>query len=273
MSEKQENVIVWTDDQRSAIETTGKNLLVSASAGSGKTTVMIQRIIHLMQKENLPISSFLVVTFTKASAQDMKQKLIEKLMKLEQSENIAHQIELVETSDISNLHSFCSRLVQTYFYEVDVDPAFHIIDGTDAEFLKQKASEKLFEEKEKNGDENYFELFEIFQKKRQTSKFKEIIFKFSDYLNSNIDGKKWFEDCLKLAYNTDLNSNECAKTINNSVCARTKEICEELNKFANLANELGCEVYYDYFTDIVSKLGAVNIRNSYHFDAESSKQP
>ena len=146
MSEKQEKVIMWTDDQRSAIETTGKNLLVSASAGSGKTTVMIQRIIHLMQTENLPISSFLVVTFTKASASDMKQKLIEKLSKLEQSENIASQIELVETSDISNLHSFCSRLVQSYFYEVDVDPAFHIIDGTDAEFLKQKAAEKLFEE-------------------------------------------------------------------------------------------------------------------------------
>ena len=72
-------VFGWTKEQEQAILSRGKSLLVSASAGSGKTTVMIQRIVETMLKEEIPVSNFLVVTFTKASATDMKNKLIKKL--------------------------------------------------------------------------------------------------------------------------------------------------------------------------------------------------
>ena len=135
----------WTDEQAEVINDRGHNLLVSASAGSGKTTVMIQRIVDLMIEEEIPISNFLIVTFTKASASDMKKKLIDKLLKLSGNGFAVSQIENVETSDISNLHSFCSRLISTYFYEVGIDPAFHVIDDIEANHLKDKALNKLFE--------------------------------------------------------------------------------------------------------------------------------
>ena len=143
--------IKWTDEQRDIIDSRNKNILVSASAGSGKTTVMIQRIIDLVldEKDRTPISKFLIVTFTKASAADMKQKLIEAFQKNQDDEFCLEQIDNVDTSDISNLHSFCSRLISTYFYEVNVDPSFQVLDGTVSAFLQDRAIQKLFEKKEK----------------------------------------------------------------------------------------------------------------------------
>ena len=159
----------WTDEQQAIFDSHGKNILVSASAGSGKTTVMIQKIINLVLKENdrTPISKFLVVTFTKASAEDMKAKLIDAFMEHQDDEFCLNQIDEVDTSDISNLHSFCSRLISTYFYEVNVDPNYQVLDGAVSALLQDRALDKLFERKEKQGDENYLKLFEVFQKKRQ----------------------------------------------------------------------------------------------------------
>ena len=156
--------VKWTDDQKNIIESRGKNILVSASAGSGKTTVMIQRIIDLvLDKDNqTPISKFLIVTFTKASASDMKKKLIEAFMEHQDNEFSLDQIDEVETSDISNLHSFCSRLISTYFYEVNVDPSFQVLDGVVSDFLQDKAIKKLFERKEKQADKDFFKVFDIF---------------------------------------------------------------------------------------------------------------
>ena len=81
-------------------------------------------------------------------------------MALESTDFILDQIDDVATSDISNLHSFCSRLVSTYFYEVDVDPSYHIIDDREALVIKNRALDKLFERREKAGDNGYFKLFD-----------------------------------------------------------------------------------------------------------------
>ena len=114
------SVITWTPEQRDAFEDRGKNLLVSASAGSGKTTVMTKRIVDLVLGEKIPISNFLVVTFTRASAEDMKKKIIEKFSECDPSDFVTEQIEAVQSSDISDLHSFYSRLISTYFYEAQI---------------------------------------------------------------------------------------------------------------------------------------------------------
>ena len=169
--------ISFTDEQQAVIDSRNKNILVSASAGSGKTTVMIQRIIDLVLDPKIPtpISNFLVVTFTKASASDMKKKLVEAFLKHQDNSFVLEQIDDVETSDISNLHSFCSKLISTYFYEVGVDPSFQVLDEASSKFLQTKAFEKLFELKEKNADMMYFRLFDIFQKNRKNSALKEII--------------------------------------------------------------------------------------------------
>lgn len=263
----------WTNEQQEAISDRNKSLLVSASAGSGKTTVMIQRIIELMtgvNSERTPITNFLIVTFTKASASDMKQKLVSKLLEIENADEfILEQIENVGIADISDLHSFYSKLISTYFYEIDIDPAYKIIDGDESDNLKEKAISKLFETKEKQGDVAYFRLYDIFQKKRQNAVLKDVIYKFNEFLNSINDGENWFEQKLNETYELNLESNVCANLINSYVTSHIQEDAKECDDFAEKCAKLGCMVYYDYYSEMASKLKTVNKHNSYVVNAKN----
>ena len=263
--------IKWTDEQLAIIDSRDNNILVSASAGSGKTTVMIKRIIDLVldKKKRTPISKFLIVTFTKASAADMKEKLIEAFQEHQDDDFCLEQIDLVDTSDISNLHSFCSRLISTYFYEVNVDPAFQVLDGTVASFLQDKAIEKLFEKKEKLNDKEYFKLFDIFQKKRQDKKLKNIVKRFNNFLNSNLDSEKWFNETLESAYDLDLSKNSCANIINRYVPNSIKKLVEEIEEFSNFCFDNNQEKIAQYFVDVASMLKTVNFHNSFEVNAKN----
>ena len=267
-----ENEFSWTDEQQDAISDRNKSLLVSASAGSGKTTVMIARIIELMtgvKSKRTPITNFLIVTFTKASATDMKKKLIDELLKLDADDYILEQIENVSIADISDLHSFYSKLISTYFYEVGIDPAYKIVDADASVLFKERAISRLFERKEKAGDVDYFRVYDIFQKKRQNTDLKETIFKFNDFLNSIYNGKIWFKEKLDEAYNLDLDNNVCASLINNHVTnaiAKDVKICEN---FAEKCLKLGCNEMYDYFVKMADVLKTVNKNNSYLVNAKN----
>ena len=262
--------IKWTDEQRDIIDSRGKNILVSASAGSGKTTVMIQRIIDLVldKEDRTPISKFLIVTFTKASASDMKRKLVEAFMKYQDDEFCLEQIDEVDTSDISNLHSFCSRLISTYFYEVNVDPSFQVLDGSVSSFLQDKAIQKLFDKKEKLGDKNFFKLFDIFQKKRQDKKLKNIIKRFNNFLNSNLDSEKWFKETIESAYNLNFQENSCAKIINKYVPNQVRNLIVELEEFANFCFDNNQEKIANYFMEIADLFKTVNHHNSFEVNAK-----
>ena len=136
----------FTQEQLRAIESQGKTI-VSASAGSGKTTVMIEKIIRLIQS-GVSVSEILAVTFTKKAASQMKEKLRKALMKTinakdttpERRAMLKRQLDEVPTADISTIHSFCSKLIRTHFYVAGVDNAFRVIGGDDAEGTALKNS-------------------------------------------------------------------------------------------------------------------------------------
>lgn len=263
-------MVDWKDEQRQAFEDHEHNLLVSASAGSGKTTVMIERILRIIIDKRVPITKFLIVTFTKNSASDMKKKLIRELTKNSADDFVLQQIDDIAVSDISNLHSFCSRLISTYFYEAGVDPAYHIIDEREASSLKNKALNKLFEQKQALGDADFFELFEIFQKKRNDFKLKEIIMQFNNILYSHLDGEKWFDENLKMSHNEDINSNRCAQIINNYVSSRILEDAEKVDAFANRCLENGAENLYMHFTELSAKLRTINAKNTFALNSKNA---
>lgn len=263
--------VTWTDEQKAIFDCTGKNILVSASAGSGKTTVMIQKIIELVLKEGdrTPISNFLVVTFTKASAVDMKAKLVEAFMEHANDEFCLKQIDEIDTSDISNLHSFCSRLISSWFFEVNIDPSFRVLDGAEASFLQEKAIQKLFEEKERAGDKNYFLLYDIFQKKRQTKPLKNIIKRFNNFLNSNLHSQEWFNRTIESAYQTNLSENACANLINSYVPKQMKKLVGEVENFASFCLKNKQDKLYDYFIEVAGLLKTVNLNNSFEVNAKN----
>ena len=219
----------FTKEQTSVIESRNSNLLVSAAAGSGKTTVMIQRVCELMtrEKEPVPISKFLIISFTEASASDMKNKLIKKLSSLEPTPFILEQIDDIMTSDVSNLHSFCARLLKSYFYEVGLDPTFVVLDEQEVEALKEKALNKLFAEKSEAGDKDFFELVDIFSKSRKDIGLRDAILKLYNFLCSIVDRDAWFVKSIEGLYDQDLSKNVGAKIINSHMKAE-KLRCEKL---------------------------------------------
>ena len=120
----------WTDEQLLAIETRGKNLLVAAAAGSGKTAVLVERIIKIITDDNNPvdIDKMVIVTFTKAAASEMKQRIRESiesyLDKEPKNARLQRQLTLINNAQITTIDSFCLNIIRNYFTDIDIDPGF-----------------------------------------------------------------------------------------------------------------------------------------------------
>ena len=159
----------YTAAQEKAINHEGTSALVSASAGSGKTRVMIDKIIKLILQKKAQVNEILAVTFTQLAAKQIKEKLSSALIKSITEENydyIKEQLNLLRAANISTIHSFCSNVLRTYFYEAGLDANFSIIDEVEAEKLKNQSVNDLFEDKYESGDEDFLSLVKVFSQKR-----------------------------------------------------------------------------------------------------------
>ncbi len=171
----------WTKEQKRIIDLKNSNILVSAAAGSGKTAVMVERIISLI-KSGEDIDRLLVVTFTKAAAAGMKQKIQKSLLNAYQNKdgNIKHlrkQLSLLNRSMITTIDSFCLDVVKKNFHLIDIDPNFRVGDKSELSILLQDSIDEVLEEEyEKiNGNENFRKLVEGFTGNRGDDELSEII--------------------------------------------------------------------------------------------------
>ena len=149
----------WTEEQTAAIEARGENLLLAAAAGSGKTTVMVERILSLIA-EGVSVDEMLIVTFTRASAADMRAKLTERLSALADGGD-AHcreQLARLESASISTIHAFCTALLRTHFEAAGVDPAFRILDDAENAVCEDAAVDEALEAAYARMDENLARL-------------------------------------------------------------------------------------------------------------------
>ncbi len=147
----------WTDAQLKTIETRNSNILVSAAAGSGKTSVLVERIKQLVITDKTDIDRFLITTFTKAAASEMKERLesainYELENPMADREFLTRQLRLLPGAGISTFHSFCIDIIRRYFYLTNLEPGFGICDEVQAKIMKDKAINELFE---KRFEENY----------------------------------------------------------------------------------------------------------------------
>lgn len=248
--------IKWTEAQLKIINERNKNLLVSAGAGSGKTTVMIERIINLVldKEKPTPISKFLIISFTKASATDMKNKLIKKLSEIEPTPYVLEQLDDVLTSDVSNLHSFCARLLKQYFYEVGLDPTFVVLDEDEASALKEKALTKLFEQKTESGDVEFYALVDIFAKKRKDDGLKDVILKLHNFMCSIDEKDEWFERTINTLYETDMEKNVGVKIILSHMIAEKHRMLSEIDKLRKECEKAKADSLTCYLDTLESKV-------------------
>ncbi|CAM4523100.1 MAG: helicase-exonuclease AddAB subunit AddA [Paenibacillus macerans] len=144
---------IWSDDQWRAITLTGGDMLVAAAAGSGKTAVLVERIIRKLTDPERPLSvdRLLVATFTKAAAAEMRQRITEalekELAKDPANAEIGRQLAMLGRASITTLHSFCMEVIQRYYTLIPLDPGFRIASESETALLRQEVLEQLFEEK------------------------------------------------------------------------------------------------------------------------------
>ncbi|KIY23264.1 helicase-exonuclease AddAB subunit AddA [Mesobacillus subterraneus] len=182
----------WTEDQWKAIMSEGKDILVAAAAGSGKTAVLVERIIKKITSENnlINVDELLVVTFTNASAAEMRHRIGEALEKAignhADSAHLIKQLSLLNRASISTLHSFCLEVIRKYYYLIDIDPGFRIADATEGQLLRDEVIEELFEEEYGKADNQpFFHLVDAFTNDRSDEGLKEIIADLFDFARSN----------------------------------------------------------------------------------------
>ena len=198
MSEKK-----WTKGQWQSITASGGTILVSAAAGSGKTAVLIERIVRKIIDETNPVNidDLLVVTFTKAAAAEMKQRLSLKLSQL-MAENPANlrlrrqQLRL-QNAHISTVHGFCSSLIRENFHMLGISPQFKLADDAEQKILKQDAAEEILEKYYAKNDQTFLQLASLLGSRRNDFGLVTAILRIYDFIQSHPFPDAWLKEHLQ----------------------------------------------------------------------------
>ena len=189
-----------TKEQLLVKDTRGKNMLVSAAAGSGKTFVLVERIISeiLDEKNGIDVDEILVVTFTTAAAAEMKDRIrraIDKAIANNGADaRIRAQATLIHNAHIRTIDSFCSWVVKNYFYEIDMDPAFRIGTSGELKMLCDEVFNDLLSKYLEDGDEDFKLLADAYISGRRTDTLKEMVFALHDKGTSFAWVDEWYDN-------------------------------------------------------------------------------
>ena len=190
----------WTAEQQSAIAARNPCILVSAGAGSGKTAVLVERIMGLALEDGVDIDRMLIVTFTKAAASEMRQRIAAALeAALAQGHPRARrQLQLLPQADISTLHAFCSSVLRGYFYLIGLDPALRVGDEAELNQLSQAALEAAFEEGYREGGAAFRALADRYTTSRSDAALREMVLQLDRQLQSQPDPEAFLRRALAL---------------------------------------------------------------------------
>ena len=181
--------------QRQAVETTGKNLLVSAGAGSGKTRVLVERFLYLVSRRKISPSAILAITFTERAANEMKRRIVERL----REEKLEEARREVEGAVIGTIHSFAARLLREHPVEAGIDPHFVIYEAEEAQFQKERVLEELLEEA--SVDPGVFNFLKVYSERAVREGILEAFARSRNWESP-------FEEILKRRYSADRKSIE-----------------------------------------------------------------
>ena len=185
----------WTKEQSDAIYKKGSNILVAAAAGSGKTAVLVERIIQKILNDGVDIDKLLVVTFTNAAASEMRERVLEaiykKLDEEPENENLQKQIILLGKSNICTIHSFCLDVIKNNFFEIDLSANFRIASEEEIELLKQEVIEDVFERLYEEQDEEFEKLVNTYTEYRGDEALKEIALNIYKFMQSSPFPNEW----------------------------------------------------------------------------------
>ena len=192
----------WTPQQLNAIYATDGSVLVSAAAGSGKTAVLVERVINLVTRSENPIDvdKLLSVTFTRAAAAEMRQRISLALNSLLENDpynpNLLKQKQLLYTASISTIDSFCSEIVREYFHALGVSRDFRIADEGELDVLRKTALDNTFNTFYSSDSDDFIALLDAFSSKGGDVKLRETVLKIATFLSTQPFPEKWLENML-----------------------------------------------------------------------------
>ncbi len=232
----------WTPAQKSAIDTRDCNVLVSAAAGSGKTAVLVERIISMITDpdKNIDIDRLVVVTFTKAAAAQMKDKIRKALDSMldenPRDVNLLRQITLLNNAQITTIDSFCLWIIRNHFPEVNLDPGFRIMDEGEKKLIENDVLEDVLEEFYAEADEEFFNLVDAFGMGRDDSGLVSIIDKIYRFSRSNPWIDEWFDECM-LVYDDETYDNPAIKELYDSIKNALFDYRDKYNRLVDICSE------------------------------------
>ena len=170
----------FTPEQKKVINSKNHTLIVSATAGSGKTAVLTERIVKkICEDETLSVDRMLIVTFTNSAAREMKErigkKLREELAKKPDNPHLRRQIAILHTAQITTIDSFCLYILKNHFEEIGVDPSFAIGSEGEINQISDEAFDEVLEEAFREGKEEFLNLVEMYAPKGKFKKFYELV--------------------------------------------------------------------------------------------------
>ena len=192
----------WTPQQLNAIYATDGSVLVSAAAGSGKTAVLVERVINLVTRSENPIDvdRLLIVTFTRAAAAEMRQRISLALNSLLENDpynpNLLKQKQLLYTASISTIDSFCSEIVREYFHALGVSRDFRIADEGELDVLRKTALDNAFNTFYSSDSDDFIALLDAFSSKGGDVKLRETVLKIATFLSTQPFPENWLENML-----------------------------------------------------------------------------
>lgn len=191
--------MAWSCEQLEAIESRNRNLLVAAAAGSGKTSVLVERIIRKVidPEQPLDIDKLLVVTFTNAAAAEMRARigaaLNEALAAAPHAYHLERQLALLSSAPISTIHAFCQGLIRQYFYLLDLDPRFRIAGDAEVELLKGDVLEKVLEAMYAAGDDGFLLLADIYGGEDSDGMLQALVLQLYEFSRSHPWPEYWLD--------------------------------------------------------------------------------
>lgn len=194
--------VTWNDQQWQAIYAKKEEILISAGAGSGKTAVLVERIIQKILNENMNVDELLVLTFTNAAAAEMKERIRERIESQLKEPNppshLSAQLNKLPRAQISTFHSFCDNLIRRYYYLLEIDPAYVIADEIEVGLIQDDVLESLFDDLSEAVDEGFLKLGESFNSDRDDEDLKTMIVKIYNQARANPDMNQWLESLTDL---------------------------------------------------------------------------
>ncbi|WP_054658578.1 helicase-exonuclease AddAB subunit AddA [Apilactobacillus ozensis] len=262
----------YTDSQKKAVYNQyDGNVLVSASAGSGKTRVLVDRVINKLIKQNISIDELLIVTFTRAAAKEMRERIQTALRtELNNSKDnqeklfLLKQLRKLPVANISTLDSFCQTILQRYYYIINLDPEFRVMaDQTEIAMLREQVWEQVRENFYANdSDESFAQLTANFSSDRSDDGLTDLVFKVYDYANVNKDPHAWLVSTInqyEINNHSIVESDFYRKHLLNLIQTELKQIQLTLQSAMNITKNNGLAKASEVINDDILKLNAFDI--------------